>query len=184
MLFWTLRPPYLDAIPNTTLIFRQGERIGHGAYKTVYKAIDREKGIEVAWNEIQLDGEVDLEKLSQEIEILSALESEYIMQFYESWVDETNMVLVFITELMTSGSLRSFLQKAKTVAVSVIRDWCRQILQGLNYLHSRQPPVVHRDIKLDNIFFHGTQGRVKIGDLGLATVINTTGSRLSVIGAT
>lgn len=106
------------------------------------------------------------------------------MQFFESWVDEDKMVLIFITELMTSGSLRSFLQKAKSVAIPVIRDWCRQILEGLHYLHTRQPTVVHRDIKLDNIFFHGTQGRVKIGDLGLATVVNTTNSRLSVIGPT
>lgn len=54
---------------------------------------------------------------------------------------------------------------------------------GLEYLHTREPSIVHRDIKLDNIFFHGTQGKVKIGDLGLATIVSRTSARLSVIGA-
>ena len=33
-----------------------------------------------------------------------------------------------------------------------VKSWCRQILNGLNYLHTREPPIIHRDIKCDNIF--------------------------------
>jgi serine/threonine protein kinase len=50
-----------------------------------------------------------------------------------------------------------------------MKKWCRQILKGLAYLHSRNPPVIHRDLKCDNVFISGTTGCVKIGDLGLAT---------------
>lgn len=50
-----------------------------------------------------------------------------------------------------------------------MKKWCRQILKGLAYLHSRNPPVIHRDLKCDNVFISGTTGSVKIGDLGLAT---------------
>ena len=50
-----------------------------------------------------------------------------------------------------------------------MKKWCRQILKGLAYLHSRQPPVIHRDLKCDNVFISSTTGCVKIGDLGLAT---------------
>jgi WNK lysine deficient protein kinase len=50
-----------------------------------------------------------------------------------------------------------------------MKKWCRQILKGLAYLHGRNPPVIHRDLKCDNIFISSTTGSVKIGDLGLAT---------------
>lgn len=52
-----------------------------------------------------------------------------------------------------------------------VKNWCRQILRGLLYLHSHNPPVIHRDLKCDNIFVNGNQGEVKIGDLGLAAVL-------------
>ena len=66
----------------------------------------------------------------------------------------------------------------------MIKHWCKQILQGLEYLHTRDPPVIHRDIKCDNIFINGTitDGEVKIGDLGLATFSKNNEHSLSVFG--
>ena len=54
--------------------------------------------------------------------------------------------------------------------IKVLRSWCRQILKGLQFLHTRTPPIIHRDLKCDNIFITGPTGSVKIGDLGLATL--------------
>lgn len=39
------------------------------------------------------------------------------------------------------------------------------------YLHAHNPPIIHRDLKCDNIFINSTSGEVKIGDLGLATIM-------------
>ena len=64
----------------------------------------------------------------------------------------------------------SYLRRFKDVRPKIIRSWGRQILKGLNYLHTRTPPIIHRDLKCDNIFINGTTGMVKIGDLGLATL--------------
>uniref|UniRef100_A0A8C5SFG6 non-specific serine/threonine protein kinase n=1 Tax=Laticauda laticaudata TaxID=8630 RepID=A0A8C5SFG6_LATLA len=63
----------------------------------------------------------------------------------------------------------------------VLRSWCRQILKGLLFLHTRTPPIIHRDLKCDNIFITGPTGSVKIGDLGLATLKRTSFAK-SVIG--
>lgn len=63
----------------------------------------------------------------------------------------------------------------------VLRSWCRQILKGLQFLHTRTPPIIHRDLKCDNIFITGPTGSVKIGDLGLATLMRTSFAK-SVIG--
>ena len=63
-----------------------------------------------------------------------------------------------------------------------MKKWSRQILEGLQYLHSHDPPVIHRDLKCDNIFVNGNQGEVKIGDLGLAAILRQARSAHSVIG--
>lgn len=65
--------------------------------------------------------------------------------------------------------------------MKAIKNWARQILQGLEYLHSQNPPIIHRDLKCDNIFVNGNHGEIKIGDLGLATIMNQPTAK-SVIG--
>lgn len=72
-------------------------------------------------------------------------------------------------------------KKHKTVDMKAIKNWARQILQGLDYLHSQKPPIIHRDLKCDNVFVNGNQGEVKIGDLGLATILQQHTAK-SVIG--
>lgn len=88
--------------------------------------------------------------------------------------------LAFITELMTSGTLREFIQKMKAPNLRVVKRWSRQILKGLLYLHSHNPPIIHRDIKCDNIFINGAHGEVKIGDMGTAKM--KFGKKYTVIG--
>lgn len=75
---------------------------------------------------------------------------------------------------MTSGTLKNYVRKTKgPVKLKVLKNWCRQILLGLEYLHTREPPIIHRDLKCENIFINGNNGQAKIGDLGLACVKNS-----------
>lgn len=74
-----------------------------------------------------------------------------------------------------------YCKKHKKVDKKAVKGWARQILMGLIYLHSHNPPIIHRDLKCDNIFINGNQGEVKIGDLGLATVMEQATAK-SVIG--
>ncbi|MCL7046594.1 hypothetical protein MKW94_030153 [Papaver nudicaule] len=154
---------------------RYKDVLGKGASKTVYRAFDEYEGIEVAWNQIKLydflQSPEDLERLYSEIHLLKTLNHKNIMKFYSSWVDTTNRNINFITEMFTSGTLRQYRQTHKRVNIRAVKHWCRQILKGLVYLHSHEPPVIHRDLKCDNIFVNGNQGVVKIGDLGLAAIL-------------
>lgn len=79
-----------------------------------------------------------------------------------------------------SPTLR-YLKRFKVMKPKVLRSWCRQILKGLLFLHTRTPPIIHRDLKCDNIFITGPTGSVKIGDLGLATLKRASFAK-SVIG--
>ncbi|WOL02454.1 hypothetical protein Cni_G11173 [Canna indica] len=165
---------------------RYKEVLGKGAFKTVYKAFDELEGIEVAWNQVKVAdlvrNTVDLERLYSEVHLLKTLKHKNIIKFYNSWVDAKNDNINFITEVFTSGTLRQYRKKHTHVDLRALKKWSRQILSGLLYLHSHDPPVIHRDLKCDNIFVNGNQGEVKIGDLGLAAILRHAQSAHSVIG--
>lgn len=164
---------------------RYNEILGRGAFKTVYKAFDEVNGIEVAWNQVDIDdvlqSPLQLERLYSEVHLLKSLKHVNIIRFYHSWVDDKSKTINMITELFTSGNLRQYRKKHKYVDMKAIKNWARQILRGLQYLHSQSPCIIHRDLKCDNIFVNGNTGEVKIGDLGLATVMQQPTAR-SVIG--
>lgn len=73
-------------------------------------------------------------------------------------------------------------QKYQQVDIRAVKNWARQILRGIAYLHGLDPPVIHRDLKCDNIFVNGHLGQVKIGDLGLAAVLRGSNNAHSVVG--
>ncbi|CAN0908906.1 Serine/threonine-protein kinase WNK8 [Linum grandiflorum] len=150
-----------------------------------YKAFDEVDGIEVAWNQMSVEDALQtpeqLERLYAEVHLLKSLKNVNIIKSYHSWVDDKTGTINMITELFTSGSLRQYRKKHKNVDLKAIKNWARQILRGLHYLHSHNPPIIHRDLKCDNVFINGNTGAVKIGDLGLATILHQPTAR-SVIG--
>ncbi|KAA8549494.1 hypothetical protein F0562_001178 [Nyssa sinensis] len=160
--------------------------LGKGAMKTVYKAMDEVLGMEVAWNQVRLNellqSPEDLQRLYSEVHLLGILNHDSIIHFYTSWIDVDRRTFNFITEMFTSGTLREYRKKYKRVDIRAIKVWARQILAGLVYLHGHDPPVIHRDLKCDNIFVNGHLGQVKIGDLGLAAILRGSQTAHSVIG--
>lgn len=172
----------IEVAPNGRYA-RLNTLLGKGAYKIVYKGIDREEGYEVAWNIFSQPATTDYGELSHEIEILKSVRHPNIIAFHDAW--STNNEFVFITELMTSGTLRDYIRKLSLPNIKVVKRWSRQILKGLVYLHGHEPPIIHRDIKCDNIFINGAHGEVKIGDLGTAqenSPLISSAKRYTVIG--
>ncbi|KAG8377116.1 hypothetical protein BUALT_Bualt09G0135000 [Buddleja alternifolia] len=160
--------------------------LGKGAMKTVYRAFDEVQGMEVAWNQVKLDNVFkspdQLQRLYSEVHLLKTLNHDSIMKFRTSWIDVDRRTFNFITEMFTSGTLREYRKRYARVNIRAIKDWARQILNGLDYLHGHDPPVIHRDLKCDNIFVNGHLGQVKIGDLGLAAILSGSHHAHSVIG--
>ena len=133
---------------------------------------------------------IERQRFREEAEMLKSLQHPNILRFYEYWevsrqaTREKGLAkkyIVLVTELMTSGTLKTYLKRFKKIKQGVLKSWCRQILKGLHFLHTRSPTVIHRDLKCDNIFITGPTGSVKIGDLGLATLKNKSFAK-SVIG--
>ncbi|KAJ8534833.1 hypothetical protein K7X08_016561 [Anisodus acutangulus] len=179
-----LQDDYVEKDPNGRYV-RYNEVLGKGAFKTVYKAFDLLEGIEVAWSRVKIEDVLQspegLGKLYSEVHLLRQLKHENVMKLYDSWIDDKKKTVNMITELFTSGNLRQYRKKYKSVDMKAIKNWSRQVLRGLEYLHSQKPPIIHRDLKCDNIFVNGNHGEIKIGDLGLATIMEQRIAK-SVIG--
>ncbi|CAL5211165.1 unnamed protein product [Lathyrus oleraceus] len=179
------KPGYVETDPSGRY-GRFKDVLGKGAMKVVYKAFDEILGLEVAWNQIKLDDVFQspdqLQRLYSEVHLLKNLDHDSIITFHSTWIDIERRTFNFITELFTSGTLREYRKKYPRVDIRAIKNWARQILNGLVYLHSHDPPVIHRDLKCDNIFVNGHMGKLKIGDLGLAAILRGSQHAHSVIG--
>ena len=162
---------------------KSDEEIGKGSFKTVFRGLNRETGVAVAWCQIRQNklSEDERNLFHEEAKLLKGLEHPNLVRFYDCWdvVQQSKMAAanpnkytVIVTELMTSGTMKTYLKRFRTLNARILKSWCRQVLKGLLFLHTRKPPVIHGDLKCDNIFITGPTGSIKIGDLGLATLKN------------
>ena len=188
--------------------YKVNQEIGRGSFKTVYRGLDANTGVAVAWCELMENNvkREERQRFREEAAMLKGLQHPNIVRFYDFWEikkqDDTKKIsqsisqdhslrpkgkrsIVIITELMTSGTLKKYIGRFRSIPerlnARVLKSWCRQILKGLYFLHTRTPPIIHRDLKCDNIFITGGTGSIKIGDLGLAT-LKTQSVAKSVIG--
>jgi len=151
--------------------------LGVGAFKQVYLGLDTQEGKEVAWNTIKLEGlsANDKSRVQAEVALLTRLKHKNIIVMYDTWVDEEASELYLITSRM-ANTLKEHVGKLHPLQPTVVKKYCRQILSALTYLHqgvSEGPdgpkkPIIHRDLKCDNIFIDGSTGDVRVGDFGLA----------------
>ncbi|KAK4259319.1 hypothetical protein QN277_005661 [Acacia crassicarpa] len=140
----------------------KGERIGAGAFGTVYVARNRKTGAFCAVKELK---DIDKpESIQKEIKILSQLEHPNIVKYYGHEEDGNNISLYM--EFIETGSLKKYVSKrGGALHETLIRKFTAQILAGLVYLHSKR--VVHRDLKPDNILVD-SQDIIKLVDFGLS----------------
>lgn len=159
------KEPFVELDP-TGRYGRYNELLGSGAVKKVYRAFDQEEGIEVAWNQVKLrnfcDNKPMIERLYSEVKLLMSLNNVNIIHLFRHWRDPERNTLNFITEACTSGNLREYRKKHKHVSMQALKKWSRQILKGLDYLHSHEPCIIHRDLNCSNIFINGNIGQVFI----------------------
>lgn len=166
---------------------RYSELLGCGAVKKVYRAFDQREGRDVAWNQVRLNNFITTDpsviiRLRSEIQLLKTLNHENIILLYHFWKDTDRHTFNFITEACASGNLRDYRKKHRHVSLKAIKKWALQILRALDYLHTHDPCIIHRDLNCSNIFINGNIGKVKIGDLGLAAVVGKTHAAHSLIG--
>lgn len=136
------------------------ELLGEGSTATVYKALDRRLGREVALKVLLPHVRDTVRKrFFQEAHAVALLNHQNIMAIYD--MDEDHEQPFLVVEYVEGDSLTKYIPCAPEKLV----DLGRQIAGALHYAHERQ--IIHRDIKPANIKVT-SGGQVKIMDLGLA----------------
>ncbi|KAJ8909075.1 hypothetical protein NDN08_005772 [Rhodosorus marinus] len=173
-------------VPHESLQF--GKILGSGAHAVVYegewlnlpvaiKVVKEETRSRLASFEEQGENAGDqfedlLNSFENELKVLGDLRHPNIM-LYMGAVVEPGKPLCIVTELMSGGSLFSLLQKEDSPVarmdtagrLKIMLEICRGVL----YLHSREPPILHRDLKSENVLIDTATGRAVVGDFGLSS---------------
>ena len=160
-------------------LYQIGEQIGKGAIGVVYKGINLETAAMVAFKQISLQNlrEDEKKSIQMEINLLKKLKHENIVKYIDYISTENHLNIIL--EYVDSGSLSSIIKKFGPFPESLVAIYIKQVLTGLDYLHSQG--VVHRDIKGANILTT-KEGIVKLADFGVATKLNDGEKASSVVG--
>jgi serine/threonine protein kinase len=157
------RPPALAR-------YEFGAPIGSGGVGTVYRALDRETGREVAIKVLRdklSEKPAVHQRFAQEFRAATQLEHPNIVRALDMGVDGNTSYLVY--ELVEGANLGDRIATRKRLPEAEAVRITTQIAQALHYAHLRQ--VVHRDVKPDNILVL-PDGRAKLTDFGLAKDYN------------
>ena len=159
------------------------ETLGKGAYGIVYKVQKKGTSDIYVIKQISLEGltEKEKEEVKQEAFILSSIKSDFVVKYYDSFLDNDNINIVM--EYCDGGDLNEFLLEKKNIGTfleeKLIWNLFLKIAIGLADIHKMK--ILHRDLKTLNIFLK--QGLdVKIGDLGVAKVLSKNSFANTVIG--
>ena len=166
------------------------KRVGFGSSGLVYKVVKKNDPTnkiyilkQIPYSEPNLEETIKkVQSANNEVFILSKLSCKYIVKYYTSFVDSENNLNI-IMEYCDSGDLNSFINSLKKenkyLTEEEIWFFFIQISLGLAYIHSKN--ILHRDLKPMNIFLTN-KNQIKIGDLGVAKLLNANANASTCIG--
>jgi formylglycine-generating enzyme required for sulfatase activity len=160
--------------------------LGQGGMGAVYEATDLRFGSTVALKETLVSGE-DLRKaFEREAKLLNKLRHAALPVVFDYFVAGEGEFLVM--QYIPGDDLATSLKKNNgPFAQELVLNWAKQLLEALEYLHTQEPPIIHRDIKPLNLKLT-PRGEVVLLDFGLsktsASRMTRAGTSVSVVGYT
>ncbi|KAJ9474836.1 Serine/threonine-protein kinase STE11 [Pseudozyma hubeiensis] len=157
--------------------WHKGALIGAGSFGNVFLGMNAKTGLLMAVKQVELpsgDSHLDqrkkgmLEALEREIKLLKTLEHENIVQYLDSFGDGSHLNIFL--EYVPGGSIVALLRNYGAFEEPLVRNFVRQILSGLSFLHNRG--IMHRDIKGANILVDN-KGGIKISDFGISKKVES-----------
>ena len=140
--------------------------IGQGGMGAVYQARDQRLGNTVALKETFFTDSILLSAFEREARLLAGLRHPALPKVIDHFADDNGQFLVM--EFIPGDDLQDLLTAAKRAfQPEDVLQWADQILDALDYLHSQDPPIIHRDIKPQNVKLT-SRNQVVLLDFGLA----------------
>ena len=150
-----------DVINDTYLIDCE---IGSGALGVVYKAYHLRLQKYVVLKRIKVD-KVSYSRFRVEVDTLKSLRHAYLPNVYDYL--EYNDSVYTVMDYIDGYDLKHLMENGYRFSQEELIKWLRQLCSVLNYLHNNNPPVIHSDIKPDNILID-QNGNVCLIDFNIA----------------
>ena len=134
--------------------------LGTGAFGTVYKVYHNWNSKSFAIKKIPYQGE----DMMREVNTLSQISCEYVVQYFDSWIENNNCL--YIQMELCSDNLQNIIQQKKSLfrysdsdpmeptEYFISCELFKDLLECVQYLHESNPPVIHRDLKPQNILVY------------------------------
>ncbi|EFP02957.1 CRE-PLK-2 protein [Caenorhabditis remanei] len=176
-------PPEVPDIivdPERNIHYEKGKFLGKGGFAHCYEIRNQISGEVLAGKVVPkhlLVKQYQRDKMAQEVQIHRNLCHPNVVKLYHFFEDRMN---VYITlELCPRRSLMELHKRRKSVTEPEARYFTHQVVEGVLYLHDLK--IVHRDLKLGNLFLND-ELQVKIGDFGLATTVENDERKRTLCG--
>ncbi|KAG5730046.1 Cell cycle serine/threonine-protein kinase CDC5/MSD2 [Termitomyces sp. T112] len=174
-------PPKVIVVKNGAVVLSRVGFLGEGGFARVYE-VKEANGARLACKVVSkssLKTKKAKTKLYAEIKIHRSLEHPNIVRFHDCFEDDDHVYLVL--ELCPSGSLMELLRRRRRFTEPEARYFMVQLMGACHYMHTHQ--VIHRDLKLGNLLLDSNMN-LKVGDFGLAALIENPGERKKTICGT
>jgi serine/threonine protein kinase len=154
--------------PNTLLQNRYliVRLLGQGGMGAVYQATDQRLGNTIALKQTFFTDEMMLKAFEREARLLASLRHPALPKVSDHFTESNGQFLVM--EYIAGNDLMTMLEKrGGPFNADQVVEWGDQLLGALAYLHGQHPPIIHRDIKPQNLKMTD-QGQIILLDFGLA----------------
>lgn len=144
-------------------------KIGQGGMSTVYLAMNERANKPWAVKEVRKDGAADFEVIKQsqimETNLLKKLDHPNLPSIVDV-IDQKDCFLI-VMDYIEGKPLSDALKEQKSLPCEDVIEWAKQLCDVLEYLHTRKPPIIYRDMKPSNVMLQ-PNGTVKLIDFGIA----------------
>lgn len=147
------------------------EQIGAGGGGTVYKGLHKRMEKEVVIKKLKGTASTNIQDCRTEVDILKNLRHSYLPQVID-FIDSSEGIFT-VMDFIPGKSLQNMLDENYQFTEQEILKYMRQLCEALDYLHSQNPPIIHGDIKPDNIMIT-PKGNVCLIDFNISGALEGT----------
>ena len=152
--------------------YKVKKKLGEGGFGEVYLIEKDNKEYALKKTREKLN-DIDIEQITRLINILSKINSEYIIKYYHTFKEKNsfNIIMEYAGDKNLKQFINDYKNNSQLIPEDIIIEIIYQLVRGLQVIHKNN--LIHRDLTPDNIFIY-KNNKIKIGDFGITKILTET----------